>query len=240
MTNYVWIECSGDDHKFMTLLAILATVFYVVGIPFLFLCLLMWKRADIAREDEFTAQWLGSLYNSYKLEYRVGMEIFLLLRRTALAFLIACLSSHIPLQSALISSVFIVYLAFESHAKPFLALNPVENPVSLLDKVRNLGLENFVEIFTLIVLLVSFITVQSSLQAENVDVKLIWGIISLNALLGLTLVACVLKRMLTGQQNYDILPEDGHAARGDLQQQHQDEDQYEQQQNEQQQQQQQP
>ena len=235
MTNYVWIECSSDEHHYMTSLAGLATALYAVGIPLLFLCLLVWKRADIGEEDQFTNQWLGSLYNSYKLEYRVGMEVFLLLRRTLLAFLVACLSSHIPLQSALISSVFIVYLAFESHAKPFHVQNPMANPVSLLDKARNLGLENFVEIFTLIVLLVSFITVQSSLQAEYVNEKLLWGIISLNALLSLILVACVLKRMLTGQQNYNILAEDGvpgvDAGQGVLQQQQWNE---QQQQNEQQ------
>eukprot|EP00112_Aurelia_sp_Birch-Aquarium-sp1_P016676 Seg3801.2 transcript_id=Seg3801.2/GoldUCD/mRNA.D3Y31 product="putative leucine-rich repeat-containing protein" protein_id=Seg3801.2/GoldUCD/D3Y31 len=207
MTNYVWIECSSNEHKSMLLLAGFATAFYGFGVPFLFLGLLIWKRARVAEGDAETNQWLGSLYNHYKPEYRIGMEVFLLLRRTALAFLVVCLSSHRPLQSALTSSVFIVYLAFESHAKPFIVLNPVDNPVGLKDKIRNFGLENFLEILTLIVLLVSFITVQQSLQAEHVDENVIWGIIALNALLSLILVSCVIKRMLVRRPAYGNLAE---------------------------------
>ena len=206
MANYVWIDCSNSEHKSMLLLAGFATVLYGFGVPFLFLALLIWKRAHLAEGDGETNQWLGSLYNNYIPEYRVGMEVILLLRRAALAFLVVCLSPNKPLQSALISSVFIIYLAFESHAKPFIVLNPVDNPVSLKDKVRNFGLENFVEISTLIVLLVSFITVQQSLQAEHVNESVIWGIIALNALLSLILLSCVIKRMLARRPAY------GHVA----------------------------
>ena len=204
MASFPWVDCPSPQYRLVKSLAVASLVIYVIGIPFLFLGLLIWKRNEIAEGNEITQDWLGSLFTSYKVKHRVFMEFLLMMRRTALAFLSAFFADDIPLQLGLISVVFLVYLTYESQARPFL---PTYHHAVSCDRTPQgctcLGLENFLELTMLVILFVSFVAVKSSVIEKQVSEPLIWMIGLVNALFGLVLASSFISRLLKREPGED-------------------------------------
>ena len=203
MASFPWVDCPSSQYRLVNSLAVASLFLYVVGIPVLFLGLLIWKRNEIAEGDEITQDWLGSLFTPYKVKHRVFMEFLLMMRRTALAFLSAFFADDISLQLGLISVVFLVFLTYESQSRPFL---PTYHAVSCDRTPKGctcLGLENFLELTMLVTLFVSFVAVKSSVLEKQVSMPLIWMIGLANAFFGLVLAISFISRLLKREQGDD-------------------------------------
>ena len=187
MASFPWVDCPSQQYHLIRSIAYCSLVFYVIGTPLLFLGLLYWKRHEIAEGNQTTKDWLGSLYTPYKVKYRSFMEFLLIIRRTALAFSSAFFLDNISLQLGLISAVFLIFLTFESQARPFLPTYHATSCDKKPDTCTCLGLENFLELTMLVTLLVSFVAVKSLVLEKHVSQPLIWVIGITNALLGLVL-----------------------------------------------------
>ena len=201
MQNYVWINCGSKTHRDMLIIAGLSIPFYVVGVPLCFCLLLFFNRGNVKNGDPDVKQWLGSIFVPYQADYRVFMEPLLLLRRLFVALLISVIPNKAALQTFLIASVLVIAVVAEARARPFAVPGEEELPEN------KFGLENAIEIWSLSVLLVSFIAVRfkESIEEEfhQQDI-LFWMILVLNMLFILTLVAGIIKRL---SKREEISPE---------------------------------
>eukprot|EP00794_Sanderia_malayensis_P003680 gene3680-4197_t len=214
MTKYAWIECnSNSEYKTLRNIAYAAIPLYVLGTPVLFLGLLYWNKERIKEEEtrEKIKSWLGSLFTVYQPDYHVYMEVLLMFRRLAVAMLLSFFSEGIIWQTVSVCFVLIVYLAFESHAKPFAPVDAKSrNPFT------RYGLENVTEISMLIVLIVSFVVIQCSRVYEQHIYVLVWVIIVVNLLLIALLMFGFIKRMT--EKNHLTQSGGGAPNNGEIQQ----------------------
>ena len=196
MVRFPWVDCPSTQYHLAKSFAFISLFLYVIGIPVLFAGLLVWKRNDVMEGDQTTVDWLGSLYTPYKMKHRLIMEVLLMMRRTALAFLSAFFVDDTSLQLGLISVVFLICLTYESQAKPFLPTNHSKSCDGTPRGCTCVGLENLLELTMLITLFVSFIAVKSSILDRHVSMPLIWVIGVGNCMFGLVLTASFMSRLL--------------------------------------------
>ena len=196
MAKFPWVDCPSTQYHLAKSFAFISLVLYVIGIPVLFAGLLVWKRNDVMEGDQTTQDWLGSLYTPYKMKHRLIMEVLLMMRRTALAFLSAFFVDDTSLQLGLISVVFLICLTYESQAKPFLPTNHSKSCDGTPRGCTCVGLENLLELTMLITLFVSFIAVKSSILDRHVSMPLIWVIGVGNCMFGLVLTISFISRLL--------------------------------------------
>ena len=219
MSSFPWVDCTSEQHKALMGLAYTSLLIYVVGIPLLFLVLLIWKREKIVQEDEMTKQWLGSLFMPYKAKHRVFLEVTLMMRRTAIAFLSAFFAEDASMQIALISVVFLIYLTFESQERPLL---PSKHKVSCDKTAGNctcLGLENLLELAMLVILFLTFLVAKTSMLERKLSVPLLWVIGMGNIAFGIVLAISFVSRMLKREgetrvptEGMRLLQEDGSCV----------------------------
>ena len=210
MVSYPWVDCPSQLYNLVKSLALASLFLYVMGIPALFLGLLIWKREDVANGNQSTQEWLGSLYAPYKAKHRVFMEVLLMMRRTALAFFSAFFADDISLQIALISVVFLISLTYESQTRPFLPTNHKAGCDGTPQHCSCLGLENLLELVMLVTLFTSFVAVKSSVLEKHVSVSLIWVIGLVNVAFGVVLTVSFISRMLRREPGHDG-PHEGDA-----------------------------
>ena len=193
MRNYVWIECGSTKHKVLTIMAAIAIPVYVLGIPLcLYVSLLYYNRKKIRNNDATTTSWLGSIYLPYKEKYRSYMEVLLTMRRMIVAMLLSVIPTEMPLQTFLITIVFIIAIVHIALAKPY-AVYTNHNAAK-----NELGLENSIEIAMLSVLLGSFVAVRFFIGKGTItsSVSILWMVIVANLLLFAALGISILKRMV--------------------------------------------
>ena len=208
MAKFPWVDCPSTQYHLAKSFAFISLVLYVIGIPVLFFGLLVWKRNDVMEGDQTTQDWLGSLYTPYKMKHRLIMEVLLMMRRTALAFLSAFFVDDTSLQLGLISVVFLICLTYESQAKPFLPTNHSKSCDGTPRGCTCVGLENLLELTMLITLFVSFMAVKSSILDRHVSMPLIWVVGVGNCMFGLVLTISFISRLLKRTPGVEI-HEDG-------------------------------
>ena len=193
MRSYVWIDCGTTEHKILTIVAAIAIPVHVLGIPIcLYVPLLYYNRKKIRNDDATTTSWLGSIYLPYKEKYRSYMEVLLTMRRMIVAMLLSVIPTEMPLQTFLITIVFIIAIVHIALAKPY-AVYAKHNAAK-----NELGLENSIEIAMLSVLLCSFVAVRFLIGKETIilSAPILWVVIVANSLLFAALGISILKRML--------------------------------------------
>ena len=204
MARFPWVDCPSTQYHLAKSFAFISLFLYVIGIPVLFAGLLVWKRNDVMEGDQTTVDWLGSLYTPYKMKHRLIMEVLLMMRRTALAFLSAFFVDDTSLQLGLISVVFLICLTYESQAKPFLPTNHSKSCDGTPRGCTCVGLENLLELTMLITLFGSFMAVKSSILDRHVSMSLIWVIRVGNCIFGLVLTISFISRLLKGEPEMKI------------------------------------
>lgn len=155
LKNYVWIDCDSNGHMALKIIAILAVIIYVIGVPFFLYCPLLYRYRDDLSDDAPCSKWLGQLITPYKPKFRPYMEVILLLRRLSMAILMTSFPLNEASQTLSITILLIIAIVLQTLAKPF------KSPLSQGDypaDARELGLENIMEILMMSVMLLSFVS----------------------------------------------------------------------------------
>jgi hypothetical protein len=157
---------------------------YIVGVPlFVFLPLLLHyvranKRSVLTKhEKDFMDKWLGSIYLPYREKYRSFCEVYALLRKLLLAFMIGYIPEVSSLQTFFVSLVLAVALVFH------LVLQPYQSSLGWIP------IENILETIVLVVLQHSFILLRfTTVEQPDKRVDLLWLIIEVNGLVVFLLI----------------------------------------------------
>ena len=167
MKNYVWIDCDSNGHLALKVIAILAVIIYVIGVPFFIYCPLLYRYRDDLSDDSTCSKWLGQLITPYKPRFRPYMEVILLLRRLSMAILMTSFPLNDASQTLSIAILLIIAIVLQTFAKPF------KSPISLgkegdyRKETREVGLENIMEILMMSVMLLSFVSCGLSIGHRN-------------------------------------------------------------------------
>ena len=215
MKNYPWVDCGTKEHRILFLTACFAVPVYVFpGIPARFLFLLYWNRDKLKTNDNKLKMWLGSLYATCKPEYRLFMEVVVLLRRLIISALLSLVPDDLNRQTFLITTVFVLSIAFEANTMPydssqgnFPVINNVNQPCTALGrKFRTVGVENMVNILSLCTMLLTFVMARfiTGFGSNVWASPLFWVLIGLNIIIIVLLFAGTCVRMT--QQNTTKLP----------------------------------
>lgn len=174
-----WIPCNSQSSNSLESLAWLSIAIYVIGVPlFVFLPLLLCyvradKRSELKEhEKEALDKWLGSIYLPYKEKCRSFCEVYALLRKLLLAFLIGYIPEMSSLQTFFVSLVLAVALIFH------LVWQPYQSSLGWIP------VENILETIVLVVLQQSFILLRFATVEKPSDerVDLLWIIVAVNCI----------------------------------------------------------
>ena len=199
-----WMECEGYDYTILQVLGWLALPLYVIGVPFgLFLPLLHFNK--VARRHEMPQQdqesldsWLGSIYLTYKEEFRSYFEIIFLLRRMLIAFALPLINRASSFQTVAVCFVLLVALCLQLSFRP------------LNDSYQKFPLENTAETLVLLTLHFSFMNVRYAALNPDSSLPIIWMIMSVNVVLLCGMVVSIIL-LLKKAGNADEMV---HEARG--------------------------
>ena len=210
MKNYVWIDCGSKDHTILVIVASIVTVLYIFpGIPVLF-CFLLYKNSDkIKKEDAGSKKWLGSLYTAYKNEYYFYIELLSITKRFCIAAVLSLIPNDLDDQSFLITTILVLFIAFEAHTKPFKTPGDDHRHQSdtgcrrAWNKINQTGLENIVNILSLAVLLISFVGVRFMTVNYGTawNTPMFWTIAALNVLIVLFVIIGIVIRAVTREED---------------------------------------
>ena len=155
MKRYVWIDCNSSEHIYLTAIAVLELIVYVVAVPLvIYIPLLHYYRNHLSDSSSPICNWLSPLILPYKPKYREFLEVLMLLRRVSIAFLLALFPASTSMQTLGVTTVLLLAITFQASAKPF------KNPTKITSSDDSyLGLENGIDIFMLSCVLLSFICV---------------------------------------------------------------------------------
>ena len=140
MTEYQWIPCSFDNGQYLSfiILACVALVIWVVGLPLFFMIMLWRYRRAIAAEHQ-RAHIIGFLYEPYRHQ-RYWWEMVWISRRLLLVIFINLIPDLNPFQVTSIVGTLCLFIILQQWHHPYKL--EVENVMSLVTA--------FVELITFI------------------------------------------------------------------------------------------
>jgi len=171
MTTAPWIQCnlSATPYIQLFIIAMISCLFYVIGIPVLYLALYCWKKKSFGDSD--VKKWLGFLYSNYNQDH-LWWEFVMIARRVCIAFVIAIIPEKSEALAILVMLILTLSLLLQVFHQPFL--------------VR---LENIVDYSTCFVVLFSFFSVAMMTSCDDLPDSvsgvsvLTWILFILNAIL---------------------------------------------------------
>lgn len=204
MKSFVWVDCNSFEHTTLKVVAILALVFYVIGVPFfIYTPLLCRYRKHLSDDDSDVSQWLGPLITPYKAKCRTYVEVVMVIRRLLIAILMTSFPENAPEQTQCIAVLLIVAIIYQALGRPF--KNPTEQKLNG-ENGNGLGLENIVGIFMLTSVLLSFICVGLSIGHGRFSPTSALFVLTLavNGLFIITFLFSILYRLRTVARNGDL------------------------------------
>ena len=166
MKRFVWIDCNSSEHIYLTVIAILELILYLIAVPFLiYLPLLFRNRKRLLDDSSPNCNWLSPLVAPYKPKYRGYVEVIMLMRRLLIAILMAAFPANSSLQIQCITMLLLIAIIFQAVTRPYKDPTTVTSNDEVYDD--RLGLENGIDIFMLSCVLLSFICIGLSAAYGN-------------------------------------------------------------------------
>ena len=195
MKRYVWVDCNSHEHTFLKVIAFLQFILYIIAVPFfIYIPLLFRHRHRLSNNDSPVCKWLSPLITPYKPKYRKYIEVVMLIRRLLIAILMTSFPANSSQQTQCIAILLILAIIFQAITRPF------KNPTVVKreeEDSHGLGLENFIEIFMLFCVLLSFLFVGLTVgRKDTSESALFFVTLSINGIFLLTFCCSAVYRLL--------------------------------------------
>ena len=195
MKRYVWIDCNSQKHTFLEVIAVLQLILYIIAVPFfIYIPLLFRYRHHLSNDNSPVCKWLSPLITPYKPKHRAYIEVVMVIRRLLIAILMTSFPANSPQQTQCIVILLIFAIIFQAIARPF------KNPTVARheeEEYHALGLENFIEIFMLFCVLLSFLSAGLSVGRKGTSESALFFVtLSINGIFLLTFCCSAFYRLI--------------------------------------------
>ena len=126
MKAYPWIGCSTSQYKTVFAFAVVVTATYITFTPIVFFCLAA-RRIDVARRNRrfLKKSSIDTLYSGYKKPYQKFMTSLLMIRRLAVAVVVAAFPyNHHDVQAIPFNVIVLGFAFFIAKVQPFRSTTP--------------------------------------------------------------------------------------------------------------------
>ena len=200
LTEFPWINCSSSEYRRLFGIAVFLMLYVLIYSAVL--CFFFWSIAE--NQDNAASQyesisennttddveWHSSILAQYTPKYRPAKQLYSMLRRLSIAFVIVWLPSYPSLLTS-ISTILIFFFIFTQAI-----FRPYQSPTMKIPSQKEyFGLENLIDILMLIAMGISIVCAEMSTGTKGwVRITLRVFIITTNLLFILTLCCSVLYR----------------------------------------------
>ena len=196
-----WLDCHGTSYNWLVSLGFGSLAIFVVGIPTFVFAPLLFCHLDhdgrLASEEADT--WLKPFYGMFTSKHRRYFPLVFLSRRLLLAVSLSLIPTSSCYQILTITFVLIVFIAITFVARPYEKF------------FQRFEFENMADIVVSVVLLLSFVGLESLRNASTLNYSLVWLILSLNFII---MFCCIGGTLILFAVNFLKAPEAENDAAG--------------------------